>query len=71
MSYVVTILMLVITTLLGVVTFFLKKHFDKVDSISEDVHDIKATLTEFKLDLMYKEKRLDLVERKVEMQKVR
>ncbi len=56
--------MLVITTLLGVVTFFLKKHFDKVDSISVDVYDIKATLTEFKVDLMYKEKRLEIVERK-------
>ena len=56
--------MLLTTTLLGVVTFFLKKHFDKVDSISVDVYDIKATLTEFKVDLMYKEKRLEIVERK-------
>jgi hypothetical protein len=58
--------MLVITTLLGVVTFFLKKYFDKVDNISNDVHDIRATLTEFKIDLLYKEKRIELIERRLE-----
>lgn len=58
--------MLLITTLLGVVTYFLKKHFDKVDEISDDVHEIKATLTEFKVDLLYKEKRIEIIERRLE-----
>ncbi|MEY4332230.1 MAG: hypothetical protein RLZZ196_968 [Bacteroidota bacterium] len=58
--------MLLTTTLLGVVTFFLKKYFDKVDEISNDVHEIKATLTEFKVDLLYKEKRIEIIERRLE-----
>jgi hypothetical protein len=63
MSYIITILLLVITSLLGVVTFFLKKHFDKVDEISGDVRSIKATLTEFKIELIVQEKRLEIVEK--------
>jgi len=63
MSYIITILLLVITTLLGVVTYFLKKYFDKVDGISSDVKEINATLTEFKIELIVQEKRLELIEK--------
>jgi uncharacterized membrane protein len=71
LTYFIAIVMLMITTLLGVVAYFLKRHFDKVDSMDKGIHEINATLTAFKIDLIIKEKRLEVVERNYERIKVK
>jgi len=71
LAYFITIVMLMITTLLGIVAYFLKRHFDKVDSMDKGIHEINSTLTAFKIDLMIKEKRLEVVERNFERIKVK
>jgi hypothetical protein len=71
LGYFVAIMMLMATTLLGVVAYFLKRHFDKVDSMDKGIHEINSTLTAFKIDLILKDKRLEIVERNYERQKVK